>query len=218
MSEESPFLEMEAGGERWILLPERAVWWPRLRWLLLADTHWGKDETFRAHGIPLPAGLLTEGLAILDLLVAQWEPEAIWILGDLIHHRAGLSAEVVEAVARWRSAVEAPVHLVPGNHDRPRQGWPESWRLILEAPVVIVDGIGLTHDPADTPPEARFTWSGHLHPTCVLGGRRQRLRLPCFVRRDAIGILPAFNAFSGGPVPREMDACFAIADGRVVAV
>jgi DNA ligase-associated metallophosphoesterase len=208
-------LEIEVGGEMWVLLPERAVWWPRKRWLLLADTHWGKDETFRAFGVPLPDGLLAEGLAALLGLCEQWNPEAIWVLGDLIHHRSGLTAEVVEAVASWRSVVDLPLHLIPGNHDRAVRQWPNAWRLSIEPPLMIFDEIGLCHDPVDTPITANFSWAGHLHPTCQVGRGRQRLRLPCFAIRKNIGLLPAFNSFTGGPVLREADTFYPIADNRV---
>jgi len=37
-----------------VLLPERAVWWPATRTLLVADLHLGKCETLRANGAPMP--------------------------------------------------------------------------------------------------------------------------------------------------------------------
>ena len=41
-------------GEQLDLLPEKAIWWPRRRTLLVADVHCGKDATFRAMGVPVP--------------------------------------------------------------------------------------------------------------------------------------------------------------------
>jgi uncharacterized protein len=41
-------------GEDVLLLPERALFWPRACALVVADVHWGKAASFRAAGIPIP--------------------------------------------------------------------------------------------------------------------------------------------------------------------
>jgi len=40
-------------GEELLLLPQRALWWPAQKTLLVADLHFGKAATLRAHGIPV---------------------------------------------------------------------------------------------------------------------------------------------------------------------
>ena len=62
------------GSERLWLLPERAVWLPQARTLLLADLHLGKAETFQAHGIPLPSDGDAGTLNTLLELAARWRP------------------------------------------------------------------------------------------------------------------------------------------------
>ncbi|CAN5366364.1 hypothetical protein BH10PSE17_BH10PSE17_35830 [soil metagenome] len=47
---------VEQAGERLELLPERAIWWPGERTLLIADVHFGKGAAFRALGVPVPRG------------------------------------------------------------------------------------------------------------------------------------------------------------------
>ena len=43
------------GQEHLEFLPEKALWRPEGRELLIADLHLGKAEVFQAHGIPLPS-------------------------------------------------------------------------------------------------------------------------------------------------------------------
>jgi metallophosphoesterase superfamily enzyme len=43
-------------GERFVLLPEKAAFWPAMKTLFVADFHLGKAASFRRAGIPLPPG------------------------------------------------------------------------------------------------------------------------------------------------------------------
>ena len=57
-------------------------------------------------------------------------------------------------------------------------------------------GLALQHHPE--PLEGAYVLAGHIHPAAVLGGRaHDRLRLPCFHFGPAVGVLPAFGAFTG---------------------
>ena len=49
-------LSLRLAGEQMLLCGERALYWPRQRWLLLADLHLGKGDAFRRAGIALPRG------------------------------------------------------------------------------------------------------------------------------------------------------------------
>ena len=50
-------IEITLGDERVVLLPCRALYWPRFNSVIVADLHFGKDSTFRRAGIPVPLGL-----------------------------------------------------------------------------------------------------------------------------------------------------------------
>ncbi len=66
--------ELELCGERLVLLPERALFWPRAEALVIADTHFGKTDAFRAAGVPVPgsaAGTLARLAAALDVTSAK---------------------------------------------------------------------------------------------------------------------------------------------------
>ena len=208
---------VERRGETFYLLPARAVFWPTRRALLVADLHWGKDATFRAHRIPLPEGPLAADLATLSALLEATRAEHIYVLGDLVHARPSGRPEVVEAVAAWREQWDAvEMTLVEGNHDRHLRQLPESWQIPRIAPPLCLGEIALVHEPTDVP--GHFTWAGHLHPMWKLRERKTMLRLPCFAVGQTLGILPAFHPFTGGPVPKVGDEgeIFVVAEDAVV--
>ena len=63
--------------------------------------------------------------------------------------------------------------------------------------------------------------AGHVHPAAVLSGRgHDRLRLPCFHFGPAVGVLPAFGAFTGMHVlPRgPQDRVYVVAGDEVRAL
>ena len=47
---------IQLADEQLLLLPERALWWPQQKALVLSDVHFGKSATFRENGIPVPEG------------------------------------------------------------------------------------------------------------------------------------------------------------------
>lgn len=77
----------------------------------------------------------------------------------------------------------------------------------------------LRHEPRTS--AEGYTLAGHLHPGLVVSGPAlQRERLPCFLVRPALTILPAFGSFTGmASVMREPgDRAFVVADGEVLSV
>jgi DNA ligase-associated metallophosphoesterase len=206
----------EKSGQRLELLPERAVWWPDRRILMVADLHWGKAEAFQGRGIPVPSGLLTTELERLGRLLADYPVESLYVLGDLIHDDVGITDEVSAEIARWRSANPTPIKLVPGNHDRHLARLPESWSIEVLEPRVLVEPFALVHHPE--PVGEHFAFCGHLHPTYVVRGRGDHLRCPCFHVTRRMCVMPAFTEFSGGvKVRREKGSkIYVVAESSVV--
>jgi DNA ligase-associated metallophosphoesterase len=187
----------------------------------VADVHWGKAATFRAAGIPIPGGTTTEDLARLDRAIRRTGARRLVVLGDLFHARAGRVATRTLATLRgWRErAGGLEIQLVRGNHDRHAGDPPPDLRInCLDAPAFLPPFV-LRHQP-DPSPEG-YTLAGHVHPALVVSGPGlQRERLPCFLVRPRLALLPAFGSFTGGaPVhPEVEDRAFVVADGEVVAV
>ena len=142
-------ITIQLAGTTAELLPERALWLPGHRVLLLADLHWGKDHAFRAHGIPLPGGLLHNELQRLHDLMQRLAPDHVYLLGDLVHSRAGVTPEVIDDVACWRSQTTTPMTLVRGNHDRHLPSLPAAWHMHDSADPIALGPFLLVHDPAE---------------------------------------------------------------------
>jgi uncharacterized protein len=178
------------------LRPERALHWPEAGVLAVADLHWGKPESFHQHGIPLPTGVLEDDLSRLSAALHATGARRVLLVGDLIHSRRGLTADVVERVAAWREAHEVELVLVRGNHDRHLEALPASWRMRLVESHLDEGPFRFAHHPAPAP--GRYVCAGHLHPMVRLDSGADRLRLPCFHLGPRVGVLPAFSAFTGG--------------------
>ncbi|MFM7057130.1 MAG: ligase-associated DNA damage response endonuclease PdeM [Planctomycetota bacterium] len=214
---------VEYGGESLILLPSRMVWWPAQRTLFIADLHFGKEATFRAAAIPVP-DQTAELLQRLTRLVAATQAVRIIVLGDLIHARQGRCSATFRQIAEWRQANgnELDMLLVRGNHDLAAGDPPADWHIHCVADPGLLGPFVLNHIPAASgnatePP----TLAGHLHPVVRLHGpARDSLRLPCFLLRPHVLVLPAFSHFVDGKVQliERGDRVFAVADERVVEV
>lgn len=199
------------GDERLELLGEKAVWDPARRTLLLADLHLGKAETFQAHGIPLPSDGDAATLNALLALAHRLKPEAVVVLGDLIHSRLGLTAELRAKLQALPELLHCPLRLIGGNHER------GSWIAGLpQEPAQPLGPWWLSHEPDPRP--GLLNLCGHLHPVAVVGAARERLRLPCFALDRASGrlALPAFGRLTGGHPCAAGEQVWLIADGSVV--
>lgn len=216
-------LSVEYGGELLVLLPAHAVWWPAQQTLFIADVHFGKEATFRAAAIPIP-DQTTELLQRLTRLISATQAVRLIVLGDLIHARRGRCATTFRQIAEWREANRNVLEmvLVRGNHDLAAGDPPLDWQLRCVADPGVLGPFALNHiPPATETPAAAPTLAGHLHPVVRLSGpARDSLRLPCFLLRPHVLVLPAFSHFVDGKVlPIEPgDRVFAVADQRVLEV
>jgi DNA ligase-associated metallophosphoesterase len=210
--------ELVLRGHAVRLLVERAVFLPASRTLIVADTHWGKDATFRAAAVPIPPAMQEEGLARLERAVARSAADRMLVLGDLLHAHHAYDRPTADAVLAWRRRHdELPITVVAGNHDRAAGPPPAGWNLDFRTEAIVERDLVFRHDPAVD--ERGYVFCGHLHPKVLLTGRgKQTLERPCFWFRDAYGVLPAFSAFTGGARvrPTRADQVFVIADDEVI--
>lgn len=213
-------LTVDVAGERLVLLPERAAFWPAASTLLIADAHLGKAATFRAAGIAVPGGTTSEALSRIDRLVDRTGSRRLVFLGDLLHAREGNTPATRDALERWRRRRgDLEVVLVRGNHDR-HAGDPDPCLGIHCAdPPVHEPPFALRHHPDPTP--GAYTLAGHIHPAVRLAGRgRQRGRLPCFWIGPRVAVLPSFGDFTGAAdvEPDPDDRVFVVAEDQVIRV
>lgn len=215
-------LDCRWANEDFQVLPERALWWPRVRTLLIADLHLGKPASFRASGVPVPEAATDADLARISALLHRFSASRLVILGDLLHARSGRQDETMHAFARFRAAhARADVLLIRGNHDARAGDPPAEWNLRVESEPYrenVYGGIALAHDPRAF--DGRPILCGHIHPAVALAGPIRSLRPACFWFGRNAAVLPAFGSFTGCRAvrPRPADRVFAVGEGEVVEV
>ncbi|CAM4041783.1 DEAD/DEAH box helicase [Pseudomonas reidholzensis] len=191
-------LEIQHCGETLWLLPDKALYWPARRALLVADVHLGKAASYRALHQPVPRGTTDATLARLDALLAAHDCQQLIILGDFLHARPARAPAIVAKLKAWRQR-HAPLRivLVRGNHDRHAGDPPAELNIDVQDQPWLQEPFALQHEPASN--STHPVIAGHVHPAFILRGKgRQRLRLPCFLIEDKVSLLPAFGEFTGG--------------------
>lgn len=211
-------ITLELAGEQVVLLPEYAMLWQDT--LFIADTHWGKDSTFRAHGVPVPGGALEHDLKRLASIIDRTGAQQLIVLGDLFHAKKGRDPYMLVTVGQWREQYrELQVLIVRGNHDVRAGDPPEAWDFTcVDAPYALPP-FTLQHLPDQSPDG--YALAGHLHPGARLWGRgRQSITLPCFWFGRRVGVLPAFGSFTGQAqiAPQQGDHVFVLVDDEIIAV
>jgi DNA ligase-associated metallophosphoesterase len=221
-------------SESFYILSSGAVFWPRLKALILSDLHLGKSGHFRKHGIPIPGLINRADLLLLEESLEFTSAERCFILGDALHSNA--NSELWEIV-EWRKKNQIPMYLIPGNHDILDKDWYQKMKIMVLPKHVCIQEVGFIHDlqTINEPlfefdveseslqfvNEAHFElpyFSGHLHPKVLLQGKgRQKLSVPCLWIQDKHVILPAFGSFKGGEqiFPKQGDRLFAISQNSV---
>ncbi|CAN7178884.1 ligase-associated DNA damage response endonuclease PdeM [Pseudoduganella sp. LjRoot289] len=208
----------ELAGEGVLLLPAKALYWPRQRLLAVADIHFGKAASFRALGVPVPRGTTAENLAALDRLLAEHDVAHLVFLGDFLHARAARAGATLAALARWRARHPAlRLTLVRGNHDLHAGDPPTSLAIAMEDEPYTLGPFSFCHHPGLDAPG--YVLAGHVHPVFQLAAGRDALRLPCFLANARRAILPAFGAFTGGhaQLPAAGEKLFLVAGDMVLA-
>jgi uncharacterized protein len=210
--------ECTVAGERLVLLPERAAWWPAGGVLFIADFHLGKAASFRSAGIALPAGTTAENLDRLDRAMTGRAVTHLVFLGDFLHSAQGRVEATLSQFAAWRaSRQEIAITLVRGNHDDRAGDPPAEWAMRCVNPGEGLGPFALVHEPA--PVRGGYALAGHIHPAVRLSERgAQSVRLPCFWFGARVGVLPSFGAFTGSALvrPRQGDQVFVIAGDEVI--
>jgi DNA ligase-associated metallophosphoesterase len=201
--------------ERLFLLPERAVWWPAQKAILLSDLHWGKSAHFRKHGIPMPGSTQVKDSNKLAELVQRFGAERMIVAGDFFHSKHN---KEVDDFGTWREA-HSSLHIdfILGNHDILPTKYYDEWHLQVHKEGLLVNDIYIAHDLEDD--TEHFTIHGHIHPGMrVHGLGRQGFSLPCFCVNEKCMVLPAFGQFTGCHLIDEKayKNVYLIGDGKVI--
>jgi DNA ligase-associated metallophosphoesterase len=199
-------VEIAVAGEQVLLLAQKALYWPRLQLLAIADIHFGKAAAFRSFGIPVPHGTTNENLDALDRLIDATGATHVLFLGDFLHARAAHAAATQAAMLAWRlRRQDLLLTLVRGNHDKHAGDPAANLGIDLVDEPYQLGPFSFCHHPELQDSAPGYVLAGHVHPAYVLATRVDALRLPCFVVGPKGMILPSFGAFTGGHTVRPQE-------------
>lgn len=187
-------LGVRIAGHYFIALPERALYWPEQKMVMIADLHIGKADIFRASGIAVPQSVQAHDLSRLGALLCRLRPRTLVILGDFLHGAALGKESREEWQALRRSHPATRFVLTRGNHDRNLQ---EATLLLDEISASLLNGnVLLSHVPSQRSGSHGLNIHGHIHP--IYRARGWNRGLPAMVLNGSHLVLPAFSAFTGG--------------------
>jgi DNA ligase-associated metallophosphoesterase len=194
----NPEYVLQIAGTEILLLADKAIYWPEMKTLLIADIHFGKAAAYRALGQPVPCGTTATNLLRLDRLLAQYDCSQVIFLGDFLHAPKSHAPATLAAIEKWRNSyADLSCILVRGNHDLRAGDPPPRLNIEIVNEPYLLGPFALRHIPV--PHATHYVLAGHLHPTFHLQGKgRQSLRLPCFSCDANLTLLPAFGDFTGG--------------------
>lgn len=215
-------------GHEFQLLADRGVYWPEHQMLLVADTHFGKEASFRAGAVPVPSGPTASTLEALRRMIDATKARQVLILGDVFHARSSFADSIVDALDEFFDERQSTkFQAVLGNHDlrlakSQLDAMIRRWRIGVSEKTSL-DGLTFQHHPVDrNDPEWQRDGnliSGHLHPAVSVGDSQDRLgKLPCFWSYAKQLVLPAVGYFTGSHriEPKPGDRIWVIADDEVV--
>lgn len=212
----SPKVDVMFGQTTLTLLAQRAAHSVEHQTLFVADTHFGKDATFRRGGVPVPVGSTDATLNRIAKLIYQTDSKQLIILGDMFHSKSSLSQETKQSLESFFDAhPTTDIRLIRGNHDAHVGRLPNHWPIKIDKPIARLGRIALGHEPADKPAGSDVLLCGHLHPAIKLTGAQESLgRLPCFWHTRGHLVFPAIGNFTGMHTirPKPNEQAWIIAD------
>lgn len=180
-------------GERLMLDPMGALFWPETRLLAVSDLHLEKGSSFARRGMLLPPWDTHVTLDRLTLLLRRWSPATVVALGDSFHDASGSTRLPATEQSRLNAMTGAHRFIwVQGNHDpTPPAGLGGEWvEAFAAGPMVFRHQAISVAEPAEI--------VGHHHPKATVQARSGSVSRPCFVFDGKRLMMPAFGAYAGG--------------------
>ncbi|WP_158931478.1 ligase-associated DNA damage response endonuclease PdeM [Acidisphaera sp. S103] len=180
-------------GERLMLDPMGALFWPERHLLAVSDLHLEKGSSFARRGMLLPPWDTHASIDRLTLLLRRWSPATVVALGDSFHDADGSGRLPVTEQQRLNAMTQAHRFIwVQGNHDpSPPDGLGGEWvESHVEAAMVF------RHEAVSTAGPGEIV--GHHHPKATIPARTGNVSRPCFVFDGRRLMMPAFGAYTGG--------------------
>ena len=207
-------------GMTFQFLPKRGLYWPDQKTLFIADTHFGKEATFRLQGLAVPRGSTAGTLTTIAEMITECQASRLVLLGDMFHARSSMSQDVRDALdAFFEQHPELRFILVPGNHDRGLNELPRQWPIEIVQAGTQLGRIGITHIPESPRHGCELVLCGHLHPAYRMQSKTDSVgKLPCFWLSQRQLVLPAIGEFTGTHLvkPSGSDRIWLIVEQQIV--
>jgi DNA ligase-associated metallophosphoesterase len=204
------------------LLSKRGIHWPDQQTLFIADTHFGKEATFRSAGLAVPRGSTESTLATITEMVAECQATRLILLGDMFHARSSISEDIRESMDRFFATHPTlRFTLVLGNHDRGIRRLSNCWPIEIVESGTAIHEISISHIPQAPSPQTKLLLCGHIHPAYRFSSKVDAVgKLPCFWLSKQQLVLPAIGEFTGTQVicPSKSDRTWVIADDQILAI
>lgn len=180
-------------GEKLMLDPSGALWWPSRKVLAVADLHFEKGSAIAEMGALLPPFDTRDTLAQLAGFLRRYKPESVILLGDSFHDdRAANRLSEGDRARLMQLAGTTHFVWIAGNHDSDApEGLPGERHEELK-----IGNLTFRHEAK--PGKAAGEVSGHFHPKARVAVRGGAISRPCFVIDGYRVMLPALGAFTGG--------------------
>ena len=180
-------------GQRLMLDPMGALFWPEQRLLAVSDLHLEKGSSFARRGMLLPPWDTHATLDRLTLLLRRWSPQTVVALGDSFHDPLGSTRLPATEQSRLNAMSKAHRFVwVQGNHDpTPPDGLGGEWvETFSTGPMIFRHQALASADAGEI--------VGHHHPKATVEARTGTVSRPCFVFDGRRLMMPAFGAYTGG--------------------
>jgi uncharacterized protein len=180
-------------GERLLLDPGGALFWPAQRLLAVADLHLEKGSAAARNGSLLPPWDTRATLDRLAALMRRYRPASVVALGDSFHDAAGSGRLLAHDQERLAAMTRFAAFIwVLGNHDpTPPEGIGGQAVAAWEA-----GPLAFRHQAVTGAAHGEIC--GHHHPKASVPTRGTVVTRPCFVCDARRLMLPALGAYTGG--------------------
>lgn len=178
-------------GERLLLDPVGAVFWPARGVLVVSDMHLEKGSAAAAKGFLVPPWDTRATLEVLAGLLRRYSPKKVVALGDSFHDAGGAGRLLKGDRERLGTMAEAFEFMwILGNHDPvPPEGIAGQWAAEWQAGPFVFRHRAM---------RAMGEFCGHYHPKATVPVRGAVVTRPCFVTDGHRMMLPALGAYTGG--------------------
>ncbi len=219
-----PNTAVHIGGIEVELMPERALFVPSARALVVADIMMSTRESQRRVGVATTHALDEETLVRLGRAAMRAGAKVIVVIGELTSTIAEPDDAQMSLFEAFRERCALPIRLCEGPRDRGVRTLPSAWCIDRVGETFALGGFCFRHQPIESCASTTPTWClcGGANPSCAHPSLALGRSLPAFVIDHAVKsvLLPAFSksARDSAVTARDGVESYAIHDALVTSI